>query len=187
MKNIKIKNLLILPLFLSVLACSSDDDNTPVVVNEEEIITTVTATLAPQGGGNAITLVSRDLDGDGPNDPVVTVSGNLSANTTYSGAVTFLNETVSPAEDITPEVTEEGEEHQVFFLPSGSLNAVFTYLDFDSNNNPIGTLFSIQTGDASTGTITIVLRHEPQKPNDGTLAGAGGETDVSVNFNVSIQ
>lgn len=186
MKNIKIQNLLFLPLFLVLFACSSDDD-TPEIVNEEEVITTVVATLVPDGGGTTVILTSRDTDGDGPNDPVVTVSGNLIANTTYGGSVQFLNETVTPAEDITDEVSGEAEEHQVFFIPSANLNAEISYLDFDSNNNPLGTVFGVQAGEASTGTLTIVLRHEPQKPNDGTLSDAGGETDVSVSFELTIE
>ncbi len=62
-------------------SCSDDDSknvNTPV--NEEEVITTVITTLTHDN--QIITLTSRDLDGDGPDAPVVTVSGNLAANTT---------------------------------------------------------------------------------------------------------
>ena len=82
-------------LFLATLvftACSNDDDN-PTPVNEEEVITTLTATLVPVGGGTTITLQTRDLDGDGPNPPVVTVSGPLVAGTTYNGSLELLNET----------------------------------------------------------------------------------------------
>jgi hypothetical protein len=64
---------------------------------------------------STVTMTSRDLDGDGPNVPVVTVSGDLLVNTTYSGAVSFLNESVTPVDDITVEVKEEGLEHQLFF------------------------------------------------------------------------
>lgn len=185
MKNLfKISLILSLPLLL--FSCSNDDD-APEPVNEEEIITTVTATLTPTGGGSVVTLQSRDLDGDGPNDPVITVSGNLSAQTTYSGAIKFLNETENPPEDITEEVNEEADEHQVFFVTSGGLEATFTYENFDDNGNPLGTLFSVETGAASTGILNIVLRHEPTKPNDGTLGNAGGETDISVNFPVIIE
>jgi hypothetical protein len=60
-----------------------------------------------------VTMTSRDLDGDGPNVPVVTVSGDLLVNTTYSGAVT-LNESVTPVDDIT-EVKEEGLNINCFF------------------------------------------------------------------------
>ena len=95
------KTLLLSATALLAVSCSNDD-NGPV--NEEEVITTVTTTLT--GGGQVITLTSRDLDGDGPNAPTITVSGNLTANTTYAGEVSFLNETVSPADDITGEVAE---------------------------------------------------------------------------------
>jgi hypothetical protein len=61
-------------------------------------------------------LTSRDLDGDGPNAPVVTVSGDLLVNTTYTGSVSFLNESITPADDITLELKEV--EDQLFF--SGS-------------------------------------------------------------------
>lgn len=185
MKNLfKISLILSLPILL--FSCSNDDD-APAPVNEEEIITTITATLTPTGGGSAVTLQSRDLDGDGPNDPIITVSGNLSAQTTYSGAIIFLNETVNPAEDITVEVNEEADEHQVFFVTNGGLEATFSYENFDDNGNPLGTLFSVETGAASTGNLNIVLRHEPAKPNDGTLGNAGGETDISVNFPIIIE
>ncbi|MAY22138.1 MAG: type 1 periplasmic binding fold superfamily protein [Flavobacteriaceae bacterium] len=181
-----LKSTIVLSLLITAFACSNDDD-TPEVVNEEEVITTITLTLTPQGGGTPIVLQSRDLDGDGPNDPVITVGGALTANTTYNGAIVFLNETESPAENITEEVIDEAEEHQVFYVPSSGLNATFTYEDFDGNGNPLGTLFTLEAGAASSGNLNVVLRHEPQKPNNGTLGDAGGETDVSVTFNVNIQ
>ena len=113
MKTIKFLSLFALA-GLTFTSCSDDDEN-PEPVNEEELITTMTITLAPQGGGTAVVLQSRDLDGDGPNAPEVTVSDNLSGNTTYEGSIVLLNETETPAEDITEEVAEEDEEHQFFF------------------------------------------------------------------------
>ena len=138
--NNLLKLSLLLTLSIFVFSCSNNDDTPPPPVNEEEIITTLVVTLQPVGGGTNITLTSRDLDGDGPNDPVITISDNLDADTDYNGAVAFLNETESPAEDITEEVNEESEEHQVFFITSGSLDAEFTYLNFDMlvRNWPIG-------------------------------------------------
>ena len=184
------KNVLLLFALAATLvlgACSNDDDNTPTEVNEEEVITTATLILTPQGGGQAVTLQTRDVDGDGPGAPVVTVSGDLMANTTYTGAIVFLNETEDPAENITLEVAEEDDEHQVFYIPSGSLNVTVTYLDADGDGNPLGLAITVDTGDASTGTLNVVLRHEPNKPNDGTLGDAGGETDIEVTFDVTIQ
>lgn len=170
---------------LVLSACSNDDDN-PLPVNEVEVITTVTVTLTPEGGGTAVTLQSRDLDGDGPTPPVIEVSGSLAGNTTYSGSIVLLNETVSPAEDITEEVAEEDEEHQFFFAFTGPISGV-TYADEDGNGNPLGLAFTLTTLTAGPATLTITLRHEPKKPNDGSLADAGGETDVTQRFDLIVQ
>ncbi|WP_053992507.1 hypothetical protein [Mangrovimonas sp. TPBH4] len=175
-----------------VTSCSSDDD-TPAPVNEEEVITTLTATFVPVGGGTTVTLQTQDLDGDGPDAPVVTVSGAFASNTTYNGSVEFLNELESPAEDITEEVEEEGDEHQIFYTTTNDLGT-FSYNDSDADGNPIGVEFTFQTVETSTtleGVMTIILRHEPNKDatgvSDGDITNAGGETDIQTSFNISVE
>lgn len=168
-------------LFLA--SCSNDD---PDPVNEEEVITTMTITLTPDGGGDVVTLQSRDLDGDGPNPPVVTVSGPLLASTTYNGSIELLNETETPAEDITEEVEEEANEHQFFFTVGGSLSATTDYGNFDGNGDPLGTVFTLRAVGASAGSFSVTLRHDLKKPNDGTLSDAGGETDIAQTFDLTI-
>ncbi|WP_075342702.1 type 1 periplasmic binding fold superfamily protein [Tenacibaculum agarivorans] len=183
MKSIKLLAL----LFISTLVFTgcSDDEN-PVEENEEEVITTMTVTLVPQGGGTTVTLVSRDLDGEGGEDSDIT-GGTLVANKVYDATIKLENETETPAENITDEVAEEDEEHQFFYQAATALNATFAYTGAnDENGNPVGITFTVTTGDASTGNMTITLRHEPKKPNDGTLADAGGETDISVPFPITI-
>ena len=59
--------------------------------------------------------------------------------------------------------------------------------DMDGDGNPLGILFTLSTDTAGAASITITLRHEPKKPNDGTLADAGGETDIAETFNLTIQ
>ena len=183
MKTMKISAFYAL-LTLAMLGCS-DDDTTPEIINEDELITTVILTLTPDSGDQVV-LTTIDLDGDGPDEPVTTVVGNLSENTQYQGAVQFLNETEDPAEDITQEVIEEADEHQVFYTISEGLNIQTTYEDQDSQGNPLGVQITLSTGAASEGSLTVTLRHEPVKPNDG-LESAGGETDISTSFDVSIQ
>ena len=183
MKNLKLIALVVIPVLFST-SCSNDD----APVNEEEVITTVTTTLV--GGGQTITLTSRDLDGDGPNAPVVTVSGNLVAGTTYTGSTTFLNELESPAEDITIEVEEEGADHQVFYQLPSSIGTV-TYTDTDANGRPIGLNFTLVAGTSgSTGTLTVTLRHLPNKTASGVSGGditnAGGNTDAAVTFAIAV-
>ena len=188
---------------LAVVALSSCDDDDPEIPNEEEVITTVILELEDEAG-NDIDFVFEDLDGDGGNAPEIT-SEPLAANTTYHGHIEFLNELAEEeeeeeeededehghahGEDVTEEIREEAEEHQVFYVLSSGVDATAQYEDddVDADGNPVGLEVIITTGDASTGTLTITLRHEPKKPNDGTLSDAGGETDVEVTFDMVIQ
>jgi len=184
MKHLKLTSFAL--LVFTLFSCSNDDN--PAPVNEEEVITTIKVTLV--NGGNTITLQSQDLDGDGPNAPVVTVSGDLAASTTYLGSVKFLNELENPAENITAEVEEEGVDHQIFYQLTNSLGTI-TYDDVDDNGNPIGLEFTLVTGSAGSGILTLTLRHEPNKEasgvSDGDITNAGGSTDAQVTFNVTIQ
>lgn len=166
-------------------ACS-DDDTPPAPVDEEEVITTLMVTLT-SNTGQTITLNSQDLDGDGPNDPTISVSAPLRVATTYTGVIELLNETENPAEPIHEEVAAESNAHQFFFTQSANLGLTTQYLDFDGNGNPLGLSFSLSTTSAGQGTMTFTLRHEPLKPNDGTLSGAGGETDLSVTFPITVE
>lgn len=188
MKNLKLIALVLIPALFAT-SCNNDDDNT-TAVNEEEVITTVTTTLI--GGGQTIILTSRDLDDDGPNAPVVTVSGDLVAGTTYQGSTTFLNELANPAEDITEEVEEEGADHQVFYQLAASLGTVtYDANNVDENGNPIGLAFTLVAGTSgSSGTLTVTLRHEPNKTaanvNTGDITNAAGNTDAEVSFPIVV-
>jgi hypothetical protein len=178
--------LLALPLI--IVSCSKNEDDTPEPVNEEEVITTMTITLTPKEGSGTITLQTKDLDGDGPNAPVISVSGNLKNEVFYTGSVVFLNETESPAENITEEVEEESDEHQFFVTPGGGIADIIgiEYLNNDSSGYPLGTQFELNTLGSGNGTLTFTLRHEPKKPNTGP-SDAGGETDIETSFNVTIE
>ena len=187
MKNISFYAL----LSIAMLGCS-DDDAAPLPINDEELITTVILTLTPESGDQVV-LTTVDLDGDGPDEPVTTVVGSFSENTQYQGAVRFLNETETPAEEITDEVLQQGAQHQVFYGIEGGLDIGIMYNDDqqDTQGNPIGLQIILSTGVASSGSLTVTLRHEPNKSaegvSDGDITNAGGETDITTTFNVSIQ
>lgn len=182
MKKVK---FITISIFAIALFASCSDDDVPEPVLPQEVITTLKLTLEPIGGGTDIVLEYRDLDADGPNPPVVDVSGNLVAGTSYNGAILLLNETVDPSENVTEEVDEEALEHQFFYTIGGDLDVATEYENFDADGNPLGTLLMLSAGEASSGTLTLTLRHEPNKPNTG-LANAGGETDIEVTFNVAV-
>ena len=181
-----IKTLSLAAMALFVMTSCDDDD--PVEVNEEETITTVELTLTNSTDPtDVVVLSSIDGDGDGPDPASQTISGPLTANASYDGNVRFLNELESPAEDITVEVRAEADEHEIFYATSIA-GVTVTKDDLDGNGNLVGLETTVTTGAAGTGTMTVTLRHEPIKPNDGTLSGAGGETDVQVIFTgVTIQ
>ena len=164
----------------------SDDDDAPEQINEEEVITTMTIYLENSAdASDVIMMQTQDLDGDGPNEPVIMVDGPLSSGSVYYGAIGWANEMEDPAENITLEILEEDEEHQVFFNATG-VDIAFEYGDFDSNNNPLGVIFSMSTGNAGSGSVTITLVHEPAKPNDG-LDTAGGSIDIQTTFPVTVE
>ena len=168
-----------------------DQNNSCYLVPEEQVITTMTITLQPSDGGADVVLQTRDIDGNGPDIPVVTVSGNLLANTSYSGSIVLLDEAEDPAENYTAVIEEESLEYQFFYTIGSGLNASTEYMDEDSEGNPIGLDFTLTTTAASSGDITFTLRHEPVKSADGVADGditnADGETDIAATFDIFIQ
>ena len=171
---------------LTALSCSKDE--VPEEINEEELITTIEVALSSAEGN--VTLAYRDLDADGPQPPTISVSGPLKSGVRYVGAITFLNESESPAEDITEEVKEEDLKHQFFYTIGTGLDVTTAYSEepgtgLDSEGNFLGVKFTLTAGAESSGSLTFTLRHEPTKPNTG-LVDAEGETDIEVAFDIEV-
>lgn len=171
-------------LFLG--SCGDPDD--PEDPHEEEVITSLIYTLKANGQDDVV-LSFEDTDGDGGNEPVIT-NGKLAANTTYEGSIELWNRAEDPEEEITPEVEEEGEDHQFFFETTVE-GITIVYDDKDASDQPIGLKTKLTTTDAGTGTLKVILRHEPNKGADGVSAGsianAGGETDIEVSFELEVE
>jgi len=176
-------------LCMATLIFSACDDDDPIIVDPPELITTLTYTLTPAGGGSTVVLSFQDLDGDGGASPVVS-NGTLTANTTYNGSLSLLNESVTPTEVITDEIEEEADEHQFFFQSNISGLSV-GYDDEDENGLPVGLENTLSTGASGSGNMTVTLRHEPDKDAAGVSGGdidnAGGETDIEVTFAIDVQ
>lgn len=174
---------------LAMSACKKDD---PKHTNQSELITTVRLVFTPASGGGApVTFQYRDLDGDGGNAPVIT-NPSLAANTTYNVSITVLDESKTPASNISTEIETEDAEHMFFFVQSNNVFSGISYNDFDANSKPVGLLSTFITGAAATGQLDVQLRHEPTKPSNYVAGTAipstvGGETDIEVSFNVTVQ
>lgn len=168
--------------------CKKDEDKPttpPPPVNESEITTTFKLTFVDSAGiAPTLTAMFRDPDGDGGNPAVQFDTIKLLANQTYFASILILDETKIPADTISNEVKEEGNDHLFVFTPGG-VNETITILDQDSNTVPlpIGLESKWKTGAASSGTTRIVLRHQPGV-KDGTYAP--GETDIDILFQTLI-
>jgi len=188
MKTQTMSILRTLLLLVAVLLFSQCDTEDPEPENEEELITTLEMTFSPVDGGNDVVFTVFDADGDGPIEPEYT-NGTLTANTAYNVAIKVRND--EEGENITTEIEEEDEEHQFFFETAVSLFLDFAYDDSDGNGDPIGLSTIFTSGDPSDGTLTVTLRHEPNKSADGAVNGdpsnAGGETDIQATFDVVIE
>lgn len=157
--------------------------------DENELITTVQlefnalSTTVPQ------TFTYRDVDGDGGNPPTKFDTISLSPNTSYTLTVTLLDESKSPAHDISKEVKAKSDEHLLVYTPAPATLLTYTYGDKDARNLPIGLTGTAKTGAPGTGTLRIQLRHQPPISDkivkDGTLGP--GSDDVNLNFNLKVK
>lgn len=181
------RTLLLLPIF-ALAACG--DDTEPTDVEPEEVITTVELTATSTGA--MVSARWYDADGDGPGDPVITGLTTLAPSTTYALSIRFLNESEEPAENVTEEIEEESDIHQILYLPTGDAIQAIEVTDQDANGLPIGLAATLTTADApGSGELHIVLKHLP--PVDGTpqkTANVGltdGSTDVDVTIPYTVQ
>ncbi|MFN3850328.1 MAG: hypothetical protein ACK4NY_12915 [Spirosomataceae bacterium] len=178
----KTKLFLIGLLMLSILSCKKDE----VEGDENELITTLK--LKFTAGGTTQTFSFKDIDGDGGAAPTIDNIA-LKPNTTYTLAVEILNESVTPADDITKEVKEEADEHLMVYTPSPANLLTYTYGDKDSRNFPIGLTGTVRTTTAGTGKLKVQLRHQPPASGTPTKNGTAtpGSDDINVDFNVTVQ
>ena len=168
-------------LTLSLNGCKKDDLPD---VDEEELITTIRLTFTNStNSADVKTITWKDLDGAGGNSPVIDAL-SLKTGSTYNVVVdAILNETENPAEDIKEEVVAENDEHLFVYKASGA-NLTFSNFDKDKNNLAVGLTATATTGAASTGTFTIILRHQPDGAKNGTETP--GSTDLEAVFQTTV-
>ena len=103
--------------------------------NEEELITTVNVKLTAAGGATQ-TFTWKDVDGPGGNAPQINTIA-IAPNTTYACAIEFLDESKTPAENITTEVSAEGADHQVYYEVTTAALTI-NGLNTDAGGLPLG-------------------------------------------------
>lgn len=175
---------LLLLLTTSFAACDRGTDD-PEEENEEEVITTLRLRFVDSTNTSVATTFSfEDPDGEGGNAPTVLDDITLNNNSTYTVTVTLLNESdPNDVEDITTEINEEAAEHLFCYTADGV--DVGVELSDSDGTFPIGLSSTWRTGNAGSGTVQVVLKHQPDGLKDGTCEP--GDTDIDVTFNTIIQ
>ena len=182
MQTIKSLTFLALSLSLIISSCKKDDD--PVEEphddhnHDEEIITTLSLTFTDSAGVLPnYTAIFKDVDGVGGNEATQFDTIQLSSNSTYLVEIKLLNETESPAEDITDEVKAEDDEHIFCYTPSG-VHVDIERTDSDGTYE-VGLSSKWKTNATGSGSVKVVLKHQPNV-KDGTCTS--GETDIELDF-----
>ena len=157
--------------------------------NEEELITTVKVKLTekvPGGTGAVTTFEFKDLDGEGGAAPSKFDEIVLARGKVYDCALEILNESTSPADNITAEILAEANDHQFYFTATNGLVAV-SNLNNDGKGLPLG-LTSTWTAAAAagTGTFNVTLKHKPGVKAAGDPVSKG-ETDISIDFKLAVR
>ena len=185
MKNLQ-KNLTYLVAFafiaFSLNSCKPDKTKN----DENEVITTITLRVR-DAVTNAVVgnFTFKDLDGDKPNLPVQFDTIKLAPSKTYKVDLVLLDETKTPADSTSNEVSKERDDHLFVFKPTPGTGFVTVAItDKDSKNLPLGLESIWTTGSAASGSLQILLRHQPGAKN-GTEAP--GSTDLDVTFQVKLQ
>ena len=119
------------------------------------------------------------------------VDGGLTllTNTKYIGSLRLLDESQTPAKDVTSQVVAEKDAHIFRYTVKGDvLNAVvISDLDKDSKGLDFGLTFRAATLPGKVtilaGVINVILEHH----DDGNKAGATFDTDINQDFPFEIR
>jgi len=171
--------------------------------HSNEIITTVELTFDDGDEVQVFTWSDPQNDGNPVFDPI-----NLELDATYSVSVGFINSLEDPPEDITAEVADESDQHQVFFTGDGvdgpasdSTDPLIehSYTDEDADGLPVGLENEIVAVSAGDGEVVVTLRHMPPEDDTpvkgetsaqdvaaGGFSAIGGDNDAQVTFPLSV-
>ena len=191
LKNLYIKPIIALCLFVLIFACSKDD---PDPMHEEEVITRVTLEVSKVGSSNPTTYTfeveGHDHDHDEHEGEHTEIE--LEANSSYNVSISFYNDSdPDNVENITSQIIEEKDEHQIFYEITDELSgfsiASASNDTNDSNGNPLFIKSTWTTTAETSGEVVGYLIHEPTSKTGNTRTDFGGSTDVEIEFEVHVE
>ena len=169
-------------------ACKKDEKTVSPPLPGNEFLTTVrlvaTNTADPSDVQTASVTDTSQIPH--PPDSINHPTLKLKAGATYNVSVLFLDETKTPAANVTDDIYDRRNYHLICFDVIGGINLTVNRTDHDTNNPslPIGLLDTFTTGAAGTGKLNVQLRHQPNAKNGSCDPGS---SDADVDFNIVIQ
>jgi len=202
LNNIFIKPIIALFTFILIFACSKDEDPEPA--NEEETISLVTLEVTKVGSSETIKynfeVEGHDHDDHGEEDDDDDHDDHdgehteieLEANSSYNVSIFVYNDTdPNNIENITLEIIEEKDEHQIFYAITDELSgfSIASASDdtLDSNGKPLYIKTTWTTTGETSGDVVAYLIHEPTSKTGSTRTDFGGATDFEIDFEVHVE
>lgn len=172
-----------LMLMMLLHSCKKEETAVAPPVPGNEFLTTVQ--LVVTNSANPADVQTRSVK-QLPGQPIdySNATVTLKKNSTYNVIVKFLDETTSPAGNVTDDIYARRNYHLVCFTVTGA-NLTVTRTDLDTNTPalPVGLTDNFVTTGVSTGSLNLQLRHQPNAKNGDC---APGSSDADVNFPVNI-
>ena len=182
-KSAKQAALLILFITLVITSCKKEEQGVSAPLGNEFLTTTILNLQNTQVPSDKPTIRYKLV---GSNPAVITPDSlALAANATYKCTIVILDETKTPADTVSKVIWQRANIHLFFFRPTPGLTFTDSITDRDTNIPPlpVGLQSIMRTGAASTGSLEVILRHQPNVKN-GTYAP--GSTDLDVTYPVKI-
>lgn len=179
------------------------------------LATTVRLLFTPDGGGEPLAFEWTDPENDGEpiiDDIVLPDDSDTEDHVArgYTLDVEIWNALEDPVEDVTPDIAEQANMHQVFFTGSAvqgpatgdNPDAIIAqaYADEDANGLPLGLSNTVTTLAWGSGELTVTLRHMPTENGElvktpdlaadvaeGGFSAIGGSNDIEVKFNIEVE
>ena len=196
-KNIIMKSL----CFTAILFLAScDDKDEPKAINEHEEFSraTIKVTKEDDQASETYTFETEGHDHDNTNN-----TGNsgdphddhaeieLEANTSYLFEIRFYNdEDPNNPEDVTQEIIDEADEHQIFYELTDGANITISSGPgdtMDRDSNPLNLISRWTTTDAGVADVEVYLIHEPTSKTGTSRDDFGGATDVEIEFEAHVE